>query len=81
MMDMLPQAPRPELPGAEEMFHALASSVRPVGDGQSVVASAIDPRVIGFEIISIPLPWRRTVLPSPFVSGSSTAGRQRRMPG
>ncbi|MFD9339431.1 hypothetical protein ACFWBF_34340 [Streptomyces sp. NPDC060028] len=41
---VLPQASRPALPGAEEMFHAPPSSVRPVGDGQSVVASGTDPR-------------------------------------
>ncbi|MFE7541073.1 hypothetical protein [Streptomyces platensis] len=41
---ILPQAPPPELPGANEMFHAEASSVRPVAKGQSVVASGTDPR-------------------------------------
>ncbi|MFD4577928.1 hypothetical protein ACFWNK_36390 [Streptomyces sp. NPDC058417] len=41
---VLPQAPRPELPGADEMFHADPSSARPVGEGQSVVASGTDPR-------------------------------------
>ncbi|MFI8281376.1 hypothetical protein ACIGBH_42365 [Streptomyces sp. NPDC085929] len=40
----LPQAPQPELPGAEEMFTAQASSVQVIGDAQAVVASGTDPR-------------------------------------
>ncbi|MFC5144597.1 hypothetical protein [Streptomyces aureoversilis] len=40
----LPQEPQPELPGAQEMFHAEASSVQPVAGGQSVLASGTDPR-------------------------------------
>ncbi|MEV7545694.1 recombinase family protein [Streptomyces sp. NPDC089915] len=41
---VLPEAPRPALPGPEEMFQAQASKTRPLGDGQSVVASGTDPR-------------------------------------
>ncbi|MFE9868372.1 recombinase family protein [Streptomyces sp. NPDC005506] len=41
---VLPQAPRPELPGAEEMFHAQASTAGPLAEAQVVVASGADPR-------------------------------------
>ncbi|MFE4632761.1 hypothetical protein ACFRJ1_05180 [Streptomyces sp. NPDC056773] len=41
---VLPQAAQPALPSSEELFHAPPSSTRPVRGGQSVVASATDPR-------------------------------------
>ncbi|BET45080.1 recombinase family protein [Streptomyces ardesiacus] len=41
----MPEAPVPGLPGNDEWMHAdQATGIRPVGGGQSVIASAVDPR-------------------------------------